>query len=92
MAEEALSNETLHQLEGLAAQLARFPYHRIRVDYDAEVDCLYLSFRWPQQTTDSEELEDGIIVDYRDAEIVGVTVLNASKRKPRQGKKALETS
>lgn len=88
MAEAALSVATTDQLEALAAQLSRLPFHRIWVDYDVEVDCLYLSFRKPQQATDSEELDNGMIAHYRDDEVVGVTILNASKRKPAKAKKA----
>ncbi len=54
--------------------------HRIWIDYDQEADVLYISFKRPQKATDSEMLEDGIILRYRDEELVGITVLEASKR------------
>lgn len=49
-------------------------------DYDAEVDVLYISFRKPQQANDSIMEDDGNIYHYRDDELVGITVLNASQR------------
>jgi uncharacterized protein YuzE len=50
------------------------------VDYDKEADVLYISFKRPQKATDSEMLENGILLRYRGNEIVGNTVLEASKR------------
>ena len=50
------------------------------VDYDKEVDVLYISFRRPQRATDSEMLEEGILLRYKDDELVGITILDASKR------------
>jgi uncharacterized protein YuzE len=51
---------------------------RVRVDHGA--DAVYLNLT-DRAITDSEEVADGIIVDY-DAEgrIVGVEILDASKR------------
>lgn len=54
-------------------------------DYDSDADVLYISFRKPQQANDSVMEADGNIYHYRDEELVGVTVLNAStKRNPIQ--------
>jgi uncharacterized protein YuzE len=49
-------------------------------DYDAEADVLYISFERPQDATDSEMLEDGILLRYRGKKLVGMTVLEASRR------------
>jgi uncharacterized protein YuzE len=50
------------------------------VDYDKEADVLYISFDRPQEATDSEMLEDGVILRYRSDKVVGLTILDASKR------------
>jgi len=50
------------------------------MDYDEEVDVLYLSFYRPQKATDSEMRDDGIIVRRRGKQIVGLTILDASTR------------
>lgn len=60
--------------------LIGFPARRMWVDYDEEADVLYLSFRRPQRATDSEMRDDGIVVHCRAHEIVGLTILEASKR------------
>jgi uncharacterized protein YuzE len=51
------------------------------VNYDAEADVLYISFRKPQQANDSVMEDDGNIYHYRDGGLVGVTVLHASTKR-----------
>lgn len=48
-------------------------------DYDDESDTLYISFRKPQNANDSI-MEEDIIYNYDNKEIVGLTILNASKK------------
>ena len=50
------------------------------LDYDEEADVLYISFQRPQQATDSEMLDNGILLRYRKEKLVGVAVLDASTR------------
>jgi uncharacterized protein YuzE len=52
----------------------------VAIDYDAEVDVLYVSYRRPQEATDSELRDDGIIVHTRHGELVGLTILDATTR------------
>ena len=64
----------------LAKQVTRFPASKLWLDYDAEADVLYVSFRRPQKATETVEDDDGMLLRYRGKELVGVTVLDASKR------------
>jgi len=73
MGEVILSNEVI---SGLLAMPAR----QIWTDYDEQADVLYISFRKPQQANDSVLEADDRIYHYRDEELVGITVLNASKQ------------
>ena len=50
------------------------------MDYDADADILYISFRRSQQATDSEMTEEGILLRYKGDELVGITILDASTR------------
>lgn len=50
------------------------------LDYDAEADVLYLHFEEKPASTHSEMLDEGIILDYRDDRLVGLTILEASCR------------
>lgn len=60
--------------------LIDFPAQRFWVDYDSEADVLYISFQRPQKATDSKMTDDGILLRYRDKQLVGITVLEASTR------------
>ena len=58
----------------------RTPRHSVWMNYDAEADTLYVSFKKPGHATDSEMTEDDVIVRYENNEVIGFTVLHASKR------------
>ena len=60
--------------------LLTFPTQRFWVDYDADADVLYISFQRPQQATDTETTDEGILVRYRGKDLVGITILDASTR------------
>jgi uncharacterized protein YuzE len=49
------------------------------VDYDKDADVLYISFKRPQNANDTDVLDDGVLVRYRNHEIVGITVIGASR-------------
>ena len=51
---------------------------RFSFDYDKDADVLYISFQKPQQATDTEMINDDILLRKRKNEIVGITVLHAS--------------
>lgn len=55
----------------------------IWIDYDKEADVIYINFKKPSDPDDSELTDDDIIVRYEEGEVVGLTVLHASKRKAR---------
>ena len=52
---------------------------RTHLDYDQESDTLYINFNPPQPADDSDITDEGIIVRLREGQIVGLTILNASK-------------
>jgi uncharacterized protein YuzE len=62
--------------------LLNFPKQRFWVDYDQEADMLYISFQRPQKSTNSIMTEEGLLLRYRDDQLVGITVLDASTRTP----------
>jgi uncharacterized protein YuzE len=65
----------------LVPRLLEVPHRRIWTTYDEEADVLYINFKKPSHADDSELTDDDIIVRYEKGEIVGITVLYASKRK-----------
>lgn len=69
----------LEILESLP-HLLRLPSKQMWLDFDEEADVLYVSFERPQGATDTELTDDGVLMRYRGAQLVGMTVLNARKR------------
>jgi len=69
----------------LIPELLEIPYSRIWTTYDKEADVLYINFKKPSHADDSELTDDDIIIRYEEGEIIGVTILNASKRRVRHG-------
>jgi uncharacterized protein YuzE len=64
----------------LVPQLLEIPHSRIWTTYDKQADVLYVNFKKPSHADDSELTDDDIIVRYEKGQIVGLTILNASKR------------
>ena len=56
------------------------PHRYLWSSYDAEADVLYINFKKPSHATDSEMTEDDVLVRYEGEEVIGLTVLHASKR------------
>jgi uncharacterized protein YuzE len=52
----------------------------LNTSYDVDGDVLYVSFGPPRPATDSDFSDDDIIVRYNGEEIIGYTILHASKR------------
>ena len=67
----------------LVPELLEVPHSRIWTSYDKEADVLYINFKKPSHADDSELTDDDIIIRYEKGEIVGITILNASKREGR---------
>jgi uncharacterized protein YuzE len=64
----------------LVPELLDVPYSRIWTSYDKEADILYINFKKPSHADDSEITDDDIIIRYQKGEIVGITILNASRK------------
>ncbi len=69
------------ELKEIQTSLPYFLKHKtLWASYDGEADVLYLHFKKPNHADNSEMTEDEIIVRYEGSEIIGMTLLNASKR------------
>ncbi len=80
MAREVLNQSLLTEVFRATPHLLRFPKEKTWVDYDKEADVLYLSFERPQKATDSEMLDNGVLLRYKEDKLVGMTITEASKR------------
>lgn len=79
MATPVSNQKLLSEVIQIAPHLLNLPADRLWVDYDREADVLYISFQKPQRATDSELLDNGILLRYRDKNLVGITIFEASK-------------
>jgi uncharacterized protein YuzE len=70
----------VERMLNLVPQLLEIPHRRIWTTYDEEADVLYVNFKKPSHADDSEITDDDIIIRYEKGQIVGITVLNASRR------------
>ena len=81
MAKGTVTAKTIEEISEAVPYLIRLPTGRAWIDYDQEADVLYVSLRRPQKATNTELLEDqGILLRYRGKDLVGLTILDASKR------------
>jgi uncharacterized protein YuzE len=64
----------------LVPEFLKVPYSRIWTAYDKEADVLYINFKKPSHADDSELTDDDVIIRYEKGEVIGLTILNASKR------------
>jgi uncharacterized protein YuzE len=56
-------------------------YENVWVNYDKDTDVMYLHFKKPNHADYTEMTDDDIIIRFENDEIIGLTILNASKRK-----------
>ena len=80
MVTELLERNNIEYLFKATANFIKLPKTKMWLDYDAEADVLYLHFEEKPLSTHSEMRDDGIILDYDDDRLVGMTVLEASSR------------
>ena len=62
------------------------PHRSMQCTYDEPADVIYMNFEPGAEATDSELGPDDIIVRYRGEEIIGLTMLHASRRSRINGK------
>ena len=69
------------QVLDIGKQIAQLCEEDVWLSYDREADVLYVNFGNRQKATDTVVLDDiGVLLRYRGRKLVGVTVLEASKR------------
>jgi uncharacterized protein YuzE len=80
MAKRTAVAKTVDDISEAVPHLIRLPQGKAWIDYDEDADILYISLKRPQKATDTKLLpEKGILLRYRDKNLVGITVLDASK-------------
>ena len=74
-----IPNNIQHYL-ALIPALRQSPGGSLWSSYYEQGDVLYISFDKPRPATDSELTDDDIIIRYDGEDVIGITILHASKR------------
>ncbi|RIK30256.1 MAG: hypothetical protein DCC56_07935 [Anaerolineae bacterium] len=61
-------------------QVLQMHQKNIWLAYDEEADVLYVNFKKPSHADDSELLDNDVVVRYENEEMIGITIMNASKK------------
>lgn len=80
MVTQLLTTQNKQYLFTAMENFIKLPATKMWLDYDAEVDVLYMHFAEHPCSNHSEMQEDGILLDYHDDQLVGLTILEASQR------------
>ncbi len=81
MAKTLLSKEDIETAYKISKLLTKLPNKKLLIDYDEEADVLYINFNNKEQATDSQLIDDSLLLRYKDDKLIGITILNASKNK-----------
>ena len=79
-----MAKMTVQDYLNLIPAVRNAPKKYLWSSYDAEADVLYINFKKPSHATDSELTSNDIIIRYEGKEVVGLTILNATKNKKRR--------
>lgn len=73
----------IKQVMELVPGILNLIHNKVWTLYDKEADVLYIDFKKPSHADDSELTEDDVLIRYQNDEVVGLTIMNANKRKGR---------
>lgn len=75
-----MATVSLDHILSFVPQVLQLHQNNIWLSYDEEADVLYLNFKKPNHADDSELLDNDVLVRYEGEEVVGMTVMNASRK------------
>ena len=62
----------------------------MKVTYDPVADAMYIYFSDRKKSTRTEEVSDDFLVDYRGEEMIGIEILDASRKLPKRNLESLK--
>jgi len=69
-----------NRLLTLATRRVKIPALPFRVEYDADVDTLYIRFKdGVSPTRSKDDPDNGLVYDYRGRSLIGIEILDASR-------------
>lgn len=61
----------------------------MKISYDPKADAAYIYFIKGKKSTRTEEVGDGLLVDYHGDDLIGIEILDASKKLPKNEIKSI---
>ncbi len=80
MAIAEINESKINEFLKIVPAVKNAPSECLWSSYDPDADVLYINFKKPSHATNSEITDDDIVIRYENREVIGLTVLNASKR------------
>lgn len=74
-----MAEMTVEKIIPFAHDLVDSAGENLWISYDREADVLYVSLRRPDVADDTEYRDDGIIVRYREGNVIGYTIPTFSR-------------
>ena len=62
----------------------------MKVTYDPAADAMYIYFSDKKKSTRTEEVSDDFLVDYAGKEMIGIEILDASRKLPKRNLESLK--
>lgn len=75
-----MATPNLDRVLNFVPQALQLHQKNIWLSYDEEADVLYLNFKKPSHADDTELLDNDVLVRYEGEDVVGITIMNASKK------------
>ena len=64
----------------------------MKVTYDPKADAMYIYFTEKKKSTRTEEVSNDFLVDYSGREMIGIEILDASKKLPKNKLTSVKTT
>ena len=61
----------------------------MKISYDPRADAAYIYFIKDKKSTRTEEIGEGLLVDYHGNELIGIEILDVSKKFPKNELKSI---
>lgn len=61
----------------------------MKISYDPEADAAYIYFVKNKRSTRTEEVSEGLLVDYNGDDLIGIEILGVSEKFPKEEIKSL---
>ncbi|MEK6860763.1 MAG: DUF2283 domain-containing protein, partial [Nanoarchaeota archaeon] len=61
----------------------------MKISYDPKADAAYIYFKTNKRSTRTEEIGEGLLVDYNGKQLIGIEILDVSEKLPKEEIKSI---